>query len=172
MNEVIKNLTERRSIRKFKPDQISEEQLTEILEAGKYAPSGMGKQPVKMVVIQDKDTIARLSKLNAEIMGVSTDPFYGAPTVIVVLANTASRTWKNDGSLTMGNLMNAAHSVGVGSCWIHRAEEEFKTPEGREMLKKWGIPETFEGVGHCVLGYCDGEYPAPARRREDSVVRV
>ncbi|MDD2496506.1 MAG: nitroreductase [Tissierellia bacterium] len=172
MNQTIKNLIERRSIRAYKDEQIREEQLEEILEAGKYAPSGLGRQPVKMVVIQDKDTINQLSRLNAKIMGVNSDPFYGAPTIIVVLADKTVRTYIEDGSLVMGNLMNAAYAVGVDSCWIHRAEEEFKTEEGKALLAKWGIEEKYQGIGHCILGYHDGNYPQPAARKENMVFRI
>ena len=165
-------MIERRSIRAYKPDQITEEQLAEILEAGKYAASGMGRQPVKMVVIQDKDTIAQLSKMNAQVMGADGDPFYGAPTVVAVLADTSVPTYYADGCLVMGNLMNAAHAVGVDSCWIHRAKEEFESEEGKALLAKWGIEGDYEGIGHCILGYHDGEYPEAAERKPDLVVRV
>lgn len=172
MTQTVKDMIERRSIRAYKPEQITEEQLSEILEAGKYAASGMGRQPIKFVVIQDKDTIAKLSKMNAQIMGVDTDPFYGAPTVVAVLADKSVPTYYADGCLAMGNLMNAAHAVGVDSCWIHRAKEEFESEEGKALLAKWGIKGDYEGIGHCILGYHDGEYPAPAERKPDMVVRV
>ena len=113
----------------------------------------MGKQSPIMVVIQNKDVISKLSKLNAKIMGATSDPFYGAPTVIVVLADKNIGTYKEDGSLVLGNLMNAAHSLGIGSCWIHRAREEFETDEGKELLKEWNIPDNYVGIGHCILGY-------------------
>ena len=137
MNETLKNLEERRSIRKYKDEQIRDEQLNEILEAGTYAPTGMGAQSPVMVVIQDKETIRELSKMNADVMGTNSDPFYGAPTVIVVLADKNRLTYVEDGSLVMGNLMNAAHAVGVDSCWIHRAKEVFESEKGKELLKKW-----------------------------------
>ena len=172
MTQTVKDMIERRSIRKYKPDQISEEQLQEILEAGKYAASGMGRQPVKMVVIQDKETIAQLSKMNAKIMGKDIDPFYGAPTVIVVLADKSAFTYYADGSLTIGNLMNAAHAVGVESCCIHRATEEFESEEGKALLKKWGIEGDYAGIGHCILGQRDCEYPKAAPRKEDMVIRI
>ena len=172
MTQTVKDLIERRSIRAYKPDQVKEEQLAEILEAGKYAASGMGRQPVKMVVIQDKDTIAQLSKMNAKIMGADIDPFYGAPTVIAVLADKTVPTYHADGSLTIGNLMNAAHAVGVDSCWIHRAKEEFESEEGKALLKKWGIEGDYEGIGHCILGYRDCDYPEAKPRKEDMVIRI
>lgn len=172
MTQTVKDMIERRSIRAYKPDQIKEEQLSEILEAGKYAASGMGRQPVKMVVIQDRDTIAQLSKMNAKIMGVDSDPFYGAPTVIAVLADKTVPTYHSDGSLTIGNLMNAAHAVGVDSCWVHRAKEEFESEEGKALLKKWGVEGDYEGIGHCILGYRACDYPEAKPRKEDMVIRV
>ena len=173
MNETIRNLIERRSIRKYKPEQIRDEELNAVLEAGMYAPSGRGHQATLMVVVQDPETISMLSRMNAVIWGKpNTDPFYGAPTVIVVLADTSRSTWVEDGSLVMGNLMNAAHALGLGSCWINRAMELFDRPEGKELLKKWGLPETYRGVGNCILGYPDGEIPKAAPRKENFIIRV
>ena len=172
MTQTVKDMIERRSIRAYKEEQVKEEQLQEILEAGKYAASGMGRQPVKMVVIQDKATIAQLSKMNAKIMGADIDPFYGAPTVIVVLADKSVPTHYADGCLTMGNLMNAANAVGVDSCWIHRATEEFESEEGKALLAKWGIEGEYEGIGHCILGYRNCDYPQAAARKEDMIVRI
>jgi len=171
-NEVLKTLKERRSIRGYQPQQIAQEELDAILEAGTYAPSGMGKQPVTLVAVQDPETIAQLSRMNAQIMGTASDPFYGAPTVILVLADPERPTCVEDGALAMGNLMNAAASLGVGSCWIHRAREEFESPEGKALLKKWGLPENLRGVGHCVLGYAAAPAPAAAPRRAGDVVLV
>ena len=172
MNEVIRALKERRSVRAYRPEQIKESELQQILEAGAYAPSGMGAQPVIMVVVQDKETIAALGKLNAAVMGAETDPFYGAPTVIVVLADRSRGTWLEDGSLAMGNLMNAAHSLGLGSCWVHRAREVFASKEGQALLKQWGIQGDYAGVGHCILGYPAGPLPQAKHRREHTVYRV
>lgn len=172
MNEVIRALKERRSVRAYRPEQIKESELQQILEAGAYAPSGMGAQPVIMVVVQDKETIAALGKLNAAVMGAETDPFYGAPTVIVVLADRSRGTWLEDGSLAMGNLMNAAHSLGLGSCWVHRAREVFASEEGRALLKQWGIQGDYAGVGHCILGYPAGPLPQAKPRREHTIYRV
>ena len=173
MNETLKNLKERRSIRKYKKNQISNEQLEQILEAGTYAPTGMGAQSPIMVVIQDEDTIKELSKINAQIMGVNSDPFYGAPTVIVVLSDKSVRpTYVEDGSLVMGNLMNAAHAVGVDSCWIHRAKETFETERGKALLKQWGIEGDYVGIGNCILGYRDCEYPKAKPRKDNYIVRV
>lgn len=171
-NEVIKAMIERRSCRKFKVEQIKDEELQAILEAGKYAATGKGLQSPKMVVIQNPEVIAKLSKWNADIMGVTSDPFYGAPTVILVLADATRTTAVQDGSLVMGNLMLAAHSIGVASCWINRAKEEFATAEGKALLKQWGIEGDYIGVGHCVLGYPAVDLPKPAPRKEDYVVFV
>ena len=172
MNEVLKVLKERRSVRRYKAEQIKDSELNAILEAGTFAPSGMGKQSAVMVVLQDRETISALSKINAEIQGnPGTDPFYGAPTVIAVLADSTSYNWLKDGSLVMGNLMNAAVSLGVGSCWINRCGETFDLPEGKAYLEKWGLGETYKGVGYCILGYAEGEIPAPKPRKETYIIR-
>ena len=173
MNEAMQVLLTRRSIRKYKPDMIKEEELQQILEAGMYAPTAMGKQSPLMVVIQDKETMEQLRRMNASVMGnPDMDPFYGAPMMILVLADKNARTCRDDGSLVMGNLMNAAHAVGVGSCWIHRAKEEFESEEGKALLAKWGIEGEYEGIGHCILGYADCPAPEPKPRKEGYVVRV
>lgn len=171
-NETLKNLRERRSIRRYKKEQITEEQLNAILEAGTYAPTGMGAQSPLILVIQDAAVIAKLSGLNAAVMGTDSDPFYGAPTLLVVLADRERPTCVEDGSLVMGNLMNAAHAVGVDSCWIHRAREVFEGDEGRAMLRQWGIPDTYIGVGNCILGYRDCDYPEAKPRKADYIRRI
>lgn len=172
MNETMKNLLERRSVRGYKKDLVPEEILNEILEAGEYAPSGMGQQGTLMVVTQNPELVAKLSKMNADVMGTKSDPFYGAPTVIVVFADSEQGTCVENGSLVMGNLMNAAHAVGVDSCWIHRAKEEFASPEGKALLKEWGLSENYVGIGHCILGYRDCEYQEAKERKADYIVRV
>lgn len=172
MNETLQTLINRRSIRRYRKEQVKEEQLTQILEAGKYAPTGMGKQSPVMVVVQSPELIAKMSKLNAAVMGSDGDPFYGAPTVIVVLADSAAAgTYREDGALVMGNLMNAAYSVGVDSCWIHRAREVFETEEGKALLKEWGLTESYVGIGNCILGYRDCEYPQAKPRKANYVIR-
>ena len=171
-NETLKNLRERRSIRRYKKEQITEEQLNAILEAGTYAPTGMGAQSPLILVIQDAAVIAKLSGLNATVMGTDSDPFYGAPKVLVVLADRERPPCVEDGSLVMGNLMNAAHAVGVDSCWIHRAREVFEGDEGRAMLRQWGIPDTYIGVGNCILGYRDCDYPEAKPRKADYIRRI
>ena len=171
-NEVLKAMKTRRSIRKYKPEQITDEQLDAILEAGTYAATGMGKQSPVIVVVQKPELIAKLSKMNAAVMGSSNDPFYGAPTVLIVLAYQEILTYHEEGSLVMGNLMLAAHAVGVDSCWIHRAKEEFESAEGKELLKEWGLPENLVGIGHCILGYRDCEYPEAKERKANYIVRL
>ena len=153
-------------------EQITEEQLNAILEAGTYAPTGMGAQSPLILVIQDAAVIAKLSGLNATVMGTDSDPFYGAPTLLVVLADRERPTCVEDGSLVMGNLMNAAHAVGVDSCWIHRAREVFEGDEGRALLRQWGIPDTYIGVGNCILGYRDCDYPEAKPRKADYIRRI
>ena len=164
MNETIKNLIERRSCRQFLKEVIKDEELQKILTAGTYAPSGMGRQSAVIIAIENQDVIKELSIQNAKIMGQASDPFYGAPVVLVVLADKNSPTRVYDGSLVMENMMLAAHSLGLGSCWIHRAKEEFETEEGKEILKSLGIEGDYEGIGHCILGYSDSEVEAKPRK--------
>lgn len=161
----------RRSVRKYAPQQITDAELDKVLEAGLYAPTAKNNQKPIMVAVRDKETRDLLSKANAAIMGVETDPFYGAPCVIVVLADPAFPTWIDDGSLVMGNLLNAAHAIGLGSCWINRAREFFDMEEGKALLKKWGIPETYRGVGNCILGYADEE-PRAKERLKGRIIKV
>ena len=172
MSEVINNMKTRRSIRKYKPDMIPEDVLNRIIEAGTYAATGMGKQSPIIIAVTNKEIRDRFSKMNAEIMGVDSDPFYGAPVVLIVLADKSRPTYVYDGSLVMGNLMLAAHAEGIGSCWIHRAKEEFESAEGKAFLKSLGIEGDYEGIGHCVLGYVDGEEPKAMPRKENYVYCV
>ncbi|MBQ8911358.1 MAG: nitroreductase [Clostridia bacterium] len=172
MNETIKNLTERRSCRSYSDRPVGEETLLEILKAGTFAPTGRNRQSPVIVAVEDKETRDLLSKMNREIMGSDTDPFYGAPVVLVVLADPKVPTYLYDGSLVMGNLLNAAHALGVDSCWIHRAREEFDSPEGRALLEKWGLPAGLEGIGHCILGYRKEDLPPASARKEGYIVRV
>ena len=172
MNETIKTLLERRSIRGYKKDLVPAEILDQILEVGEYAPSGMGMQGTMMVVTQNAELVAKLSQMNADVMGSGADPFYGAPTVIIVFADSEMGTCVENGSLVMGNLMNAAHALGVDSCWIHRAREVFDSPKGKALKAQWGVPESYVGIGHCVLGYRSGEYPEAKARKAGFVIRV
>ena len=169
-NETLEVLCNRRSCRSFDGRKVDRETLDKILKAGTYAPSGMGRQSAILIAIDDPATVRMLSALNAKIMGREGDPFYGASTVVVVLADKRIPTYLYDGSLVMGNLMNAAEVLGVNSCWIHRAKEEFELPEGKAILEKLGITGDYEGIGHCVLGY--GEKVPAKPRKEHSIYRI
>lgn len=172
-NEVLNCLKSRRSCRSYLKKQVDPAALDAVLEAGTYAASGMGRQAGKIVVLQDPADIAALERMNAAVMGnPDGHPFYGAPTVLIVFADRNVFTHVEDGALVMGNLLNAAHAVGLSGCWIHRAREEFDSPEGKALMKKWGVGEEYVGIGHCILGYAAQE-PAPARERKaDFIVKV
>ena len=172
MNETIKNLLTRRSVRAYLPKQIEESLLQQVLEAGIYAPTGGGRQTPVIVAVQNAETVWQLSRMNAAVNGAKSDPFYGAPTVLVVLAERSRGTYLLDGASVITTLLNAAHAVGLGSCWIHRAKEEFESEEGKALLKQWGIEGDFEGVGHVILGYPAGDAPEPAPRKANYIVRV
>ena len=168
--DAIENLMTRRSIRKYKSDMVPKDIIEKIVEAGTYAATGMNKQSPIIIAVTNKELRDRLSAMNAKIMGANTDPFYNAPVVLIVLANKDTMpTYVYDGSLVMGNLMNAAHAYGISSCWIHRAKEEFESEEGREILKSLGIEGNYEGIGHCILGYADCEAVSPSPRKENYV---
>ncbi|RHO79922.1 diguanylate cyclase [Ruminococcus sp. AF45-4BH] len=172
MNDVLETIKSRRSIRKYKSDMVPQDKLEKIIEAGTYAATGMGKQSPIIVAVTNKELRDKLSAMNAKIMGVNSDPFYGAPVVLIVLADKSRPTYLYDGSLVMGNLMLEAEAQGVGSCWIHRAKEEFESEEGKEILKSLGIEGDYEGIGHCVLGYADGPAPKAAPRKDSYVYYV
>ena len=174
MNEIINAMKERRSIRKFKPDMPSKEELEQIVEAGLFAASGMGKQDPIVLVITNKEVRDRLSEANRKVGGMpeGMDPFYGGPAVLVVLADKDCFTHLYDGSLMMGNMLLAAHSLGLGSIWVHRAKEEFEQEEWKKLLDDLGVEGEYEGIGHCVVGYIDGEAPAAAPRKDDRVFWV
>ena len=172
MSEVLDKIKSRRSIRKYKSDMVPQDKLEKIIEAGTYAATGMGKQSPIIVAVTNKELRDKLSAMNAKIMGTNTDPFYGAPVVLIVLADKSRPTYVYDGSLVMGNLMLEAEAQGVGSCWIHRAKEEFESEEGKEILKSLGIEGDYEGIGHCVLGYADGPAPKAAPRKDSYVYYV
>ena len=173
MNEAIHALLERRSIRTYTDQQVSDELLNAVLEAGLYAASGMNTQGVRLVAVRDRATRDLLSKLNAAVMGADRDPFYGAPCVVVVLADPEIYGgWVEDGALALGNMMNAAHALGLGSGWIHRAKQVFDAPEGKALLKKWGLPEHLRGVGNCILGYPDCDHPSPTPRKTGRIVKI
>lgn len=167
MNTVLENIRTRRSIRSYKPDAVPRELLDRIAEAGLCAASGMNRQSTIILEVTDKNLRNRLSRMNAAVMGrEGTDPFYGAPALFVVLGLKEFPTYLYDGSLALGNMMLEAHELGLGSCWIHRAKEEFETPEGREILRSLGLKGDCEGIGHLIVGYIDGDYPEPKPRRE------
>lgn len=165
------DLLTRRSVRKYSDRPVEDEKLDKVLAAGLYAPTGMNNQLPVLVAVRDKATRDKLSRMNAAVMGTSGDPFYGAPCVIVVLSDPERMTWVEDGSLVLGNLMNAAHSLGLGSCWIHRAKECFDTPEGKALLRAWGVPENYRGVGNCILGYA-AEEPEAKPRKSGRIIKI
>lgn len=171
MNDTLKTIKERRSVRSFKPDMPPKNDIEEIVNAGLYAASGMGKQATVILAVTDKELRDRLSDLNRKIGGWQEgfDPFYGAPVILVVLADKSWPTHVYDGSLVMGNMMLAAQSLDLGSIWIHRAKEEFETPECRRLLKDLGIEGEWEGIGHCAVGYAAGSAPKAAERKENRV---
>ena len=174
MNEVLKAIKERRSIRKYKSDMLPKEIIDQVIESGLYAASRKGQQSPIIISVTNKELRDKLSRMNCEIGGWKEgfDPFFNAPVVLVVLA---PKDWANkayDGSLVMGNMMLAAHALNIGSCWINRARQEFETEEGKEILKSLGIEGEYEGIGHCVLGYVDGEYPSVPARKPNRVFYV
>ena len=171
-NETLQTIRSRRSCRAYEPRQITDAELDAVLEAGTYAASAMGRQSAKIVVVQDAATRAQLTRMNAAVMGTDSDPMYGAPTILVVLADAHANCAVQDGSLVMGNLMLAAHALGLGSIWIHRAKEEFEMPEWRNLLQEIGIEGEWEGIGHCAVGYIEGEVPPAAPRREGRIFWV
>ena len=171
-NETIENLKTRRAIRSYQSTVPDKELLAQVIEAGTYAPTGMGRQSPIIVAVTDKAVRDRLSQLNAAVMGADNDPFYGAPAVLVVLADRSVPTYLYDGSLVMGNLMNAAHALGLGTCWIHRAKEVFDSEEGKALLKEWGIEGDYEGIGNCIIGYPAQENPQPKPRKENYVYYI
>lgn len=170
--DAMTNLLTRRSVRAYKSDMIAKEVLDRILTAGTYAATGMNKQSPIIIAVTNREMRDKLSRMNAAVMGSDKDPFYGAPVVLVVLADRAVRTHVYDGSLVMGNLMNAAHAEGVSSCWIHRAKEVFDTPEGKQILADLGIEGDYEGVGNLILGYADGPEPEVRPRKESYVYHI
>ncbi|MBQ8428056.1 MAG: nitroreductase [Clostridia bacterium] len=173
MNQTLQTILQRRSIKKYKSDPVPKDLIEKIVEAGTYAATGRNLQSPIILAVTNKELRDKLSRINAEVMGASGDPFYGAPCVLVVLADRGvSQNYIYDGSLVMGNLMLAATSLGLGSCWIHRAKETFELPEGKEILKSLGIEGDFVGIGNCVVGYADGEAPAAKPRKAGWVYYV
>ena len=172
MADTLTTLKTRRSCRAYKPDHVEEDKLNAIIEAGTYAATGMGKQSPIILVVKDQAVRDQLTKLNAAAMGMDIDPFYGAPELLVVLANKAIPTYVYDGSLVIGNMMNAAADLGLASCWVHRAKEEFESEEGKAILKKLDIEGDYEGIGNLILGYAAKPAANAAPRKADYVYRV
>lgn len=174
MNETLKVLESRRSCRNFKSEPVESEKLEAIIKAGTYAPTGMGKQSPVIIAVTNKELRDRIAEENRKIAGANEgfDPFYGAPVILIVLADRSMPTYKYDGSLVMGNLMNAAESLGVNSIWIHRAKEEFESDFGKKILNDLGIEGDYEGIGHCALGYAAEPLPEAAERKENYVYYV
>ena len=168
-NEILQALRERRSCRSYKPEQITDDELKTVLEAGTWAPTGMGRQDPWIVAVQNPELLKKLSKMNAAFLGVDTDPFYGAPTYVLVFGSDPA-VWANsvpDGSLVLGNMMNAAHAIGLGSCWINREREMFATPEGKALMQELGLPEGLIGIGALALGYPAAPPRDPKPRKEN-----
>jgi len=172
-NEILRALRERRSVRQFKREQITDEELLAVLEAGTFAPTAMGRQDPWIVAVQDPDIVAQLVRMNAEIMGMNGNPYYGAPTIVLVFGSRPEQ-WANavyDGSLVLGNMMNAAHAIGLGSCWIHREREMFDTSEGKALMRQLGLPDGLMGIGSIALGY-PAAAPLPPKPRKDGYYRI
>ncbi len=169
--ETLEAIYTRRSIKGFTDQMPSQADIDKITKAGTSAPTGMGLQSPFIIVVKNKEVRDELSKMNAEVMGIHSDPFYNAPVIIVVLADKSRGTYINDGTLVIGNMLNAAHAIGLGACWIHRAKEVFGSKRGKEILQEWGINGDVEGIGHIALGYANVE-SKPAKPRKDGYVRV
>lgn len=170
--EFLDMLLTRRSVRAYKPDPVPEALLEEVLRAGTYAPTGGGRQSPVLVAVTDRAARDEISRLNAAVMGKDTDPYYGAPVLVLALADPASNTWVEDASCALENMMLAAHALGLGSVWVHREREIFDSEAGKALLRAWGLPETLRGVGAIALGYASGPAPAPAPRKDGYIVRV
>lgn len=169
--EVLKN---RRSIRSFKTDQVSKEELHIILEAGTYAPTAGGTQAPFIVAVQNPDTVAKLNAMNAQVLNLPQmqHPYYGAPTILLVFAPRNGHAPVTDASLVGGNLLNAAYAVGLGTCWIHRGKEMFESEEGKELMQKWGLPDDLICVSTIALGYPAGPQPDAAPRKKDYIMEI
>ncbi len=171
-NETINNLLTRRSVRSFLNKPVEEEKIDIITKAGEYAPTGMNKQSPQIIVIENKEVRDVLSKINADVMGRDVDPYYGAPIIILVLADPNIHTYVQDGSLVLGNMMNAAHALGLGSVWINRVKEMFETEKGKELLSLWGLNPNLVGVGSLALGYIKGDYPKATERKKNYTIKI
>ena len=167
MADAMEVMLTRRAVRKYKADQVPEDLLKQVLKAGTYAPTAMGRQKVRIVAVQNPEDAAEVRKLNAAVMNGNGDPYYGAPTIVIVFAEADNTRGDLDGSAVCMNMLNAAHAVGLASCWINRSKEVFETENGKTLLRKWGLLDDLVGVASFCLGYADGEYPTPAARRSD-----
>lgn len=172
MNDTIKTLLSRRSIKKYKSEQVKDEDLDAVLKAGMYAPSGGNQQSALFIVVQNKETLKKIDSMNAAVRGKDVHPYHNAPTVILVLADISNVTPIEDASLALGNMFNAAASLGLGSCWVHRTKEMFESYEGKRLLKEWGIKGNYIGVGSCILGYPDGPVPEASPRKGNYIVYI
>lgn len=171
MNEVLKAIHNRRSIRRYTDVQITDEELTAILDAGTWAATGHGTQDPWIVAVQKPEILEQLRKMNAEIMGVSSDPYYGAPTIVLVFASRDNANNERDASLVLGNMMLAAHSIGLGSCWINREDTMFDSPEGQKLIREFGLPEGLKGIGALSIGYA-ASLPHKIKPRKENYYRV
>lgn len=172
-SEILRIMKERRSIRKYKPEQIEQEKLDAVLEAGMYAPTGAGRQGIKIIAVQSPENVKKVDELNAKVLNrADVHPYYGAPIVLLVLATEDAMTPELDGAAVCMNMLNTAYAMGLGSCWIHRCREMFELEEGKALLKQWGIEENLKGIASMALGYADCSNPAAAPRKADYVIRV
>jgi len=168
-DEAIKVLKERRSIRSFKPEQVPKKILDEVLQVATYAPTGKGRQVPLIVAVQDKDTLDKLRKMNAKVLGTDKDPYYGAPSIVLVFSPVDGNTYVEDGSAVLTYICVAAHAYGLGSCWINRERQMFESDEGKALMAEWGIPEKYAGIGGVSIGYKAEDDPAPPPRKEDYI---
>lgn len=173
-DELIKVVRERRSCKNFRSDPVANDLVTKVVDAGIWAASGRGLQSPIVIRIKDAALRARISAENAAILGREIDPFYGAPEILLVLVESSVNTAVCDGSLVLGNMMLAAHALGLGSCWIHRAREESENPNGvvAEIVKRLSLPGKYVGVGHLALGYAAAPLPPPPPRKPGRSLEV
>lgn len=164
--DFLKIIETRRSCRKYKKEQVKDSELKAVLEAGTYAPTSRGMQSPYIVAVQNEAVLRKLAGMNAKVMGSTSNPYYDAPTYVLVFASLDSHNPVQDGSCVLENMMLAAHAIGLASCWIHREREMFETPEGKDLIREWGLPENIIGVGALALGYADGDLPKPKPRKE------
>ena len=171
-NNFLSLIKTRRSVRAYKSEPVPSEVLDAVLETGTYAPTGGGHQSPTIIAITDPKYRQEIAKLNAEVMGSNADPYYGAPVVILVLADGSASTFVEDGSCVLENMMPAAHALGLGTVWVHREREIFDSEKGKALLREWKLPETLRGVGAIALGYPAQEASQPAARKQNYIVRI